>query len=557
MSRGCWGATVHCNSERLCRKAYSGIPRRRDSAAVIDTQSITLVFSHYPMDLSAHRTILFLAIDRLRSHVNRAKFLVPAEGMADQLFYGMWLGNWLTDMSQASAFFDVLENKYRDPYTRWRTRDDYDFPAAIAQHKNEWVSMYNSLWDEECKTVNGFRNFAGIARPAGICIDDANEIGGYFPYDHFDVADRMLQNERGEWLLVPDCYEYDNARDGRSATIRQGVFSECLNGPLSRAFSARDRLSPSSLRQLGKATHILQDFFAHSNFVELMLLCAPGLPNGLTSALKSERAGSFASFLEDGEPRKAIVVTGRFDQVDTVASILKIYRQHLVYRWDDLRTQGFWDNTGKTRDLMVEVLFGTFSDNPFVPRALRAVKTALIVKDFVAKLGDTVRDGVIAFFGWCAKEIAHQDEDGSIGKIQTLLEAATGPAARDYANYGRVMYLERVIESRLLAELERAKRQGERILPHHTLLAKDQDVSQPETRLAFKIACRMAVDVTVLVLEQYLLGNGIQEVERILRRCIVHPTVLLDETRAASVLESDVPRLYGERWWMYRGESML
>jgi hypothetical protein len=119
------------------------------------------------------------------------------------------------------------------------------------------------------------------------------------------------------------------------------------------------------------------------------------------------------------------------------------------------------------------------------------------------------------------------------------------------------MYLERVIETRFLDELARAKQGGERILPHHTLLAKDQDVSQPESRLAFKLACRMAVDLTALVLEQYLLGSGIEEVARILQRCIVHPSVLLSETKATTVLQSDVPRLYGERWWMYRGESIL
>lgn len=536
------------------------------------------------MDLSVHKLILRLALERTKASPKAKRFPVGKRALVDRLFYPMWLGNWASDMNQASAFFDVLETKYRDPYQRWKNDGSYDFPAVIAQNRDRWEMLYATLWDKEREATAADPTYRGIACPDGIDIADANIIGGYYPLDHFDVADREVPRcpscqqamELGytasgeaawrcgsphpdvpvaregacQWIPAPDSAEYTGAKNQLSWTVDRAVFEHCLYGPINRSLVG-DRLSPDNLRSLGKALHILQDFFAHSNFAELMLLSAKKLPKELTQALRIAQPGSFSSFIRDVAPAEMTVVTGRFDQVDTVASILGIYRKGLVPSWD-AGEPGGGGAPGRPRDLMFEVLFGTFSNEPFAREALRAVKVASGVSDFFSAVGDWVTKGAIAFFGGVAKLLADAEAQEQITKVQGLLEAATDTQARDYATAGRIQYVEQVIERYLRNRLEadRAKL-GPRILPHHTLLAKDRDMVQPECRLVFKLACLLATDLTAEVLELYLTDGSREEIEAVLRRRIRHPAEMLREephTRAA--LQRLVPRIYGDRWWM-------
>ena len=547
------------------------------------------------MDLSAHRTILFLALFRVQKKLSGTDFQAgAADQIVDQMFYPMWLGNWLTDMNQASAFFDVLEGKYRDPCTRWRTADTYDFSNGIAEHRTEWTNMFRALWTRECKAVGKMSKLKDIALPPGIRIADANVIGGYYPYDHFDVADRQRpvceycrkpmemnddhsiwkhesgcprtmevgkEGKKTKWEPVPDMEEFGR-QDLLSATTHRGVFIECLKGPLERAFALRDkegRLSADALRFLGKSTHILQDFFAHSNFVPLLVSCAAhqGLfDQDLCEALDLECVGPYAAYVEHNDPAQTTVVTGRFDQLDTVATILKMYRENIVTRLDDLDSGGFRGEPGKARDLMLDVLFGTFSNQPFVPEAIEGLRKLVKVSDFLEATKRKIKEGVIEFFGGVAKVLGDKKADQNIDTVQGLLLAANAVQARDYATAGRIMYLERVIQQRLQDEVETAKtKKNFQILPHHTLLALDEDVEQPECRLAFKIACLLAVDLTEKILETYLSGGNTADMERVLAERIMHPTTLLNNGRINAGLAKTVAEVYGSRWWMIGNSS--
>lgn len=538
------------------------------------------------MDLKVHRAILFLALQRVKQRIDRNKSIISPEELLNKAFYPLWHGNWLTDMNQASAFFDVLENKYQDPYTRWRSRGTYDFPQVIRDHQTEWKNLFNALWNEECRTVAQFPAFSNITPPAPqLTVTDANQIGGYYPYDHFDVADRMrplcpqcsgamsmtadqkqstcanpqhasLQagNEGNvQWEPVPDSVEFDNAKDKLSHTIHRGVFTECLWGPMNTALVGQ-REHVDNLRILGKALHTLQDLFAHSNFVELLLLCGELknlLPQALSDALKAERVGSYAAYAFDFPVDKTIVVASRFNQMDTVASILKIYRENLVPSWGDLEAGGYEGPAGKTRDLMVEVLFGTFSNQPFAPSALATVKKTIEVSDFIARVGDSIKSGAVRFFAWVAQKLTDdQRARAAISEVEGLLLAANDAKAKDFANAGRIMYLEHVISKRLEEKLRNDRQvPGCKVLPHHTLLAKDQDVSHPECRLGFKLASLLAVDLTAQILEQYLTGGDLTAIEKVLSARIVHPATLLGNTASAKALKDLIPTIYGERWW--------
>jgi hypothetical protein len=612
------------------------------------------------MDLKIHRTILYLALKRVIRQAD-PKLIIPASDILNRTFYPMWQGNWLTDMNQASAFFDVVENKYRDPYTRWKHSGTYDFPKAIAEHGTEWVNLFQTLWVKEYEATSAFpefRPFSPDTQPVPR-LEDANQIGGYYPYDHFDVADRQrplcpkcykgMSDKGASWLCsdrthpelrtsqdgttkplcpkcqsimtllpnhwhwvcsdpthrlevkptchecsavmmltsdskwwecsahpklirqraidfgglnweaVPDTVEYvDN--DKLSRTIRRGVFAECLEGPLMSAFGSDDRSNALSLRKLGKALHTLQDLYAHSNFIELLLGCADEeglLPDHLSEMLKKETAGSFASYLKYGKASDATVVTGRFDQVDTVASILRIYRENLVPIWQDIEAGGYYKNAPKgsgPRDLIVDVLFGTFSNQPFVPKMLDVVKEACALADYFSEIGETVKKGVIEFFAWVGGKLSPENKS-NIKMIEGLLLEANSREAKDYANTGRILYAEHVIEKTLRAKLEgdRADTNG-RVLPHHTLIAKDHDTIQPECRLAFKLGALMAVDLTAQMLEVYLTGGDLVSAEAVLQKNIQHPGSLLSaQTKGTKtkLKESDLPTLYGERWWQF------
>ena len=206
---------------------------------------------------------------------------------------------------------------------------------------------------------------------------------------------------------------------------------------------------------------------------------------------------------------------------------------------------------------MVEVLFGTFSNLPFAADALKVVKTVMGVTDFLSKVGDQITRGAISFFGWVAKQLSDDSAKDGIDKVQNLLLAANDVQAKDWANAGRIMYVERVIVKTLEDKLKSdIGRHGPKVLPHHTLLAKDQDTGQPECRLGFKIATLLAVDLTAQVLEQYLTGGDMKAVEVVLRNRIRYPEMLLkDNPNIAAAFQNVVPTIYGERWWQVAGNS--
>ena len=156
-----------------------------------------------------------------------------------------------------------------------------------------------------------------------------------------------------------------------------------------------------------------------------------------------------------------------------------------------------------------------------------------------------------------AKQLSDDSAKDGIDKVQNLLLAANDVQAKDWANAGRIMYVERVIVKTLEDKLKSdIGRHGPKVLPHHTLLAKDQDTGQPECRLGFKIATLLAVDLTAQVLEQYLTGGDMKAVEVVLRNRIRYPEMLLkDNPNIAAAFQNVVPTIYGERWWQVAGNS--
>jgi hypothetical protein len=464
-------------------------------------------------------------------------------------FHPLWLGNWLTDMNQATAFFDAAEQKI-DPYDRWDPNGMYKLPKAVTADPDRWTKLFQSLWQEEWRTVSSLpelgRLDASAAQP-----QSAADVGGYDPWDHGDVVDRLDAN--GD--PIPDeSREFEPAsRTGLTETATQMIFDGCAGRWLRPAFSTPPRSRATdliSLRQLGHATHILQDFLGHSNYVELVLQLAASrgyLPSDCAALIQGEAFGTFTAYQRDPDPARSFVVTGRFDRIDLVASLLEIYRAALVPTGGDLAEGGFVPAQASSRtDLVFEVLFDTYSNTPFA-RYLSAIRSLDEVRQFVSDLGDKVQQGVIRTLGWVSRLFV-EDASARAGlkEIEDLAVVANSTPANDYARMGRILYLEHVIERRLREEL--AKAQG-RKLPHHALINKDRDVGDPEGRLVHKLACCLATDVTADVLGLYFSGATMDDVMPVLQRYYRHPRNFVDAPAFRTSLRAAIDRMYGIRWW--------
>ncbi len=55
------------------------------------------------MNLNVHRVISYLGLKRAAKRLSKMNILED--------FKAIWLGNWLTDMNQASAFFALFDSK--------------------------------------------------------------------------------------------------------------------------------------------------------------------------------------------------------------------------------------------------------------------------------------------------------------------------------------------------------------------------------------------------------------------------------------------------------------
>jgi hypothetical protein len=53
----------------------------------------------------------------------------------------------------ASAFFDVLEGKYREPVLALADRRQLRVPKGIAVHKDKWLAKFSALRGEERKAT--------------------------------------------------------------------------------------------------------------------------------------------------------------------------------------------------------------------------------------------------------------------------------------------------------------------------------------------------------------------------------------------------------------------
>ena len=107
------------------------------------------------MDLSVHKAITAIAL--LRAAKRLKTDLSPH-------FNGLWVGNWLTDLNQVTAFLDMVEKRV-DPYAVFdESQGTYIPPAFVNKRPKEWTNLYNALWDVEWEdTYAAYKGFFNLS----------------------------------------------------------------------------------------------------------------------------------------------------------------------------------------------------------------------------------------------------------------------------------------------------------------------------------------------------------------------------------------------------------
>ncbi|WP_327350322.1 hypothetical protein [Streptomyces sp. NBC_01304] len=323
------------------------------------------------------------------------------------------LGNWLTDLSQvidpvayaslASKVQSLVEDFVRlitattlyragaQWYRTW-TGDQADRLVRAVREKvygalgvllGSDPATRSVLWDlsTDAVFVKGYLAF-GLPEQEGepdrLSIEQYDAVfkavfRQYFPHEHCDRPRVPMSPDTYETSLdrgpragqptyrTPDLYRY--LRD--DIEILAAGFAELEADwarPVGRGELAVDGTDPDfavGLARMGYLLHAVEDFYAHSNFVELHALASG--PKYLPKPFETRDAGIFARRLKrwvpgarDGValPTEDFVVTGYFDTQDTVVSLLHVFEEVLGIGWKDPRRQvGDFFRTVESTDL--------------------------------------------------------------------------------------------------------------------------------------------------------------------------------------------------------------
>ncbi len=472
------------------------------------------------MDLPVHNQILWHAC-------LLAKERLGGDAIADPLHFFplMVRGSWYNDTNQVTPFTDLLApapNAALDPYRQ----------GALGDVPKQFFHTY---WGGESKRLlarlEGYD--ANIAKAAKVHCDKltgADDFGKYSPFDHMDV------------ILEEDAVrEYDPARIEKSRiakTVTESLDSATtrLSASSTRPATLENRTAPGSCSALGRALHTIADFFAHTNYVELLLweVAEQGsLPLPIRNLLNCN-AGKLPyepSFFDahphdgpkpegldriflyspvtplnavDGEgllvpafwmndtPAKTPLASCVFDKQDTAFSMLSLYARYLEA-----------EKESKTLDEHLDFLFSIIdvSGMPISPGVVRFFAQRIDdVRAFFNFIGQKARE---ALAGWLESEGAHSKVYGDAYKLGAdLVRKYDSAEASDWAQAGRLRFLAHSVHDGMGRGLARKLAQDPKTarLPHHTLLSKDHPSSRPDEYLRFALACTLATEVSARVL---------------------------------------------------------
>jgi len=491
------------------------------------------------MDLTVHNQIIW------QSCVAAAKALANKEKISDPRVHFPQLakGSWCNDVIQATSFTDQL--------------NEFVSPEQVQR-------FFNEMWSQEKESLltqmkNGPTEAREIYKDAEVIsqkdISEHTDFGKYSAMDHFDV----LHDEPSK--------EYLGATGKRQcAKTVQAVCDLRIPSHLQNstiALNKEERLHHQNITALGRALHTIQDFFAHSNYVELLLwelgwnkklddkvlygfnnqdtFLNPdaylhfNFPIPCNSAEIKTLTAKNVIMWYGNSPEETPLVSTLFDKRDTTYSIMKIAAHHL----ENVETSA---KSEEQFNLAISI-FG-FPEQ-------KLLKTTYRTYSAVSSLFNEISSSVKKFFTSNLMSLMskHPAAHEAIEAYTRIFNNYKNAETKDWAQAGKFRYIEYCIKKDIASSYDQQS-VNKPLLPHHTLLHKDSLFDNAEDSLRFRLAAAMALQATTEILAEHFSENPSEDkLNTVLRHHMMHPSEQIKKgyLKMDSVSQF-IQQAYGGKW---------
>jgi hypothetical protein len=288
--------------------------------------------------------------------INDVVYEIMGSPLAAQAIY---FGNWLQDYSQLL-----------DPKIVRATSTPKNFPDVLSRE------ALTKIVDVLATAKFRYRDLK-----RGSFVVTPEVLGVYRPSEHIDnpsvtdpsPADPTTRDKDFEpWTLKGDpILEVDYDTSKKKYVQRS---TDAMKARMVRSFELREHGSPddnnviNGMREFGAALHILEDYFAHSNFVELSLIKA-----GHTNVLPWTTPADCKAGLP--------VVTGKFGGTDVIASLAAPVAK-ILFKPEDLVFKPTVEGERTEQDRIIQIMLSEHAN----PTYLEAFESYLKFRDAWASM---------------------------------------------------------------------------------------------------------------------------------------------------------------------------
>ncbi len=487
------------------------------------------------MDLNVHSQVLWYACKEAERRLGDNKI-----GNPTAYYPYINCGSWVNDNNQSTIFTDFIGNK------------DKDAANSRFSVDGEIENLFETMWLVELKEdLRRMGKGSAIARSASSQFealfpqatsehDNATALfGQYCRFDHLDLLEAHKEEENKSWQSNPNAHV--------SESIVQ-TFKYMKNTFTFSSFEedAEDRLSRDSVIALGKSLHTVGDFYAHSNYVELLLwgLADEGLlKENIIQEFNSK--GKFPFHCDKIRPycplptkddnREKLLATSEEDNLirilwygekpettpltpclflfkDTTYSLLMMYAMHL-------ERVGSKPLDNDTLDMAMSIFN--------IPGQDVALKFFNVYEKFAGVLSG-IGKMVRGFLVNSLREIGKTMDPATREIMEAsamIVENYNSAEAKEWAKAGRLKYVAYTLQKEMSTPLL-SQTTDSLILPHHSLLHKDYMPGTLRDMLRFRLSTLFAVEATTELLMMHFAKEspGKEQFWSIAERYFVHPS---------------------------------
>ncbi|MDZ5603484.1 HET-C-related protein [Pseudomonas sp. RP23018S] len=239
----------------------------------------------------------------------------------------IYFGNWLRDYSQ------VIDPKLITPHGQ-AAADATEIIAAIANGELPRISRKKLTAIVDLFALKEFNDLQTTPQGREAYTVTPERLGVYLAHEHIDNPTTLDPNAEDPRTIDPAFGPLILPGDIRNKVLPKRSLKRYIRRPIaymSKKIKAVEQagMTPDGLRYFGEALHVLEDYFAHSNYVELLL-----------RKLGHEDVLVWTTRIEDRKESRHEypVITGLFGTLDILSSALDPLAD-LLYPADTLAPQ--------------------------------------------------------------------------------------------------------------------------------------------------------------------------------------------------------------------------